>query len=373
MPELLKFKKLLEEFNQTPKIIPQSTYLEICKYPGSRFEEICSRILSFFLKPINEHGLNDLFIRSLLDIIAKERNIRFINRQIQVETEVQTEEGKRLDILILSPDFIIGIENKIYASLYNPLDTYKKLIDTKAKKRIPEENIFKVVLSIKRITDQNELKKIKENNFVKIYYSDFFEKLKNNVGYYITQANQKYLTFMYDFIQTIENMEGKFNNQLFQFFTEHKKSLDEMIRLYNEYNKQILDSQKKRIGEILSKINERTKEEWWAWQGWDLGFNSFNKNTNLPRIGIESSYEFSNQNPLGKFIIYITTWKIKDFEPYENILKEKYPDNFLEKSPDDNRVYLHLEVIENDNENLILEKLELHYKELKEIVNRLSN
>lgn len=43
MSELEKFEKLLAEFNQIPKVIPQITYLDICKYPGSRFEEICSR------------------------------------------------------------------------------------------------------------------------------------------------------------------------------------------------------------------------------------------------------------------------------------------------------------------------------------------
>ena len=370
MSELEKFEKLLEEFNQIPKAIPQTTYLDICKYPGSRFEEICSRILSFFLKPVNEHGLDDLFVKSLLEVITKNRNIRYISKQIEVSTEI-TKDEKRLDILIQSPDFIIGIENKIYASVHNPLDVYKSLIEERGKNITPE-NIFKVVLSVKKITDQNELNKIDQNEFVKVYYSDFFDKLKHNVGYYITQANQKYLTFMYDFIQTIENMEGQFNNKMFQFFTDNKDNLDKMIDLYNDYKQRILTTQKIRISKILSKINDLTKDNWWAWQGWDLGFDKFNQGTNLPRIGIESSYEFANNNPLGLFRIYITTWKVEDFSPYEEILISKYPPTEYYLDKNDGRVYLHMKPIENDNEEEILKQLEFHYEELKEISKQLS-
>lgn len=368
------YEKLIEEFNQIPKFISQTTYLDICRYPGNRFEEICSRILAFFFQPTNEHGLNDLFLQSLLEIISKGNTLRIVNNQISVDTEVQTDDGKRLDLLILGTDFIIGIENKIYATLYNPLDEYKQLINQKATQKKTVNNIFKVVLSVKKITDQGELKKMKDNGFVKVYYSDFFKIIKKNVGEYFSQANQRYITIMYDFIQTIENMDGKFDNKMFRFFTENKDSIDEMISQYNSINQQILNVQKNRISEILNKINELTGVQWWAWQGWDLGFDSFNKNTTLPRIGIESSYEFSNQNPLGKFRIYITTWKVNDFEPYAEILKNKYPEKFPDvKLNGVDRVYLHVDVIENDNETEILKRLQFHYNELKSIIEELSN
>ena len=318
--------------------------------------------------------MNDLFLQSLFDIISKENTLRIVNNQINVDTEVQTEDGKRLDILISSTDFIIGIENKIYASLYNPLSTYKKLVNQKATQNNIDKNIFKIVLSVKKITDQSELKKMEENGFVKVYYSEFFEMIKKNVGEYFSQANQRYVTIMYDFIQTIEYMDGKFNNKMFRFFTENKNRIDEMISQYNSVNQQILNVQKNRISELLNKINDLTGEQWWAWQGWDLVIDNFNKDTTLPRIGIESSYEFSNQNPLGKFRIYITTWKVKDFEPYAEILKNEYPKNFLDLKPEgDDRVYLHLDVIENDVETEILKQLQFHYNKLKSIIKELSN
>lgn len=375
MNNISNYEKLIDEFKQIPKIISQTTYLDICRYPGNRFEEISSRILAFFFQPTNEHGLNDLFLESIFEIISKENNLRIVNNQITVDTEVQTDDGKRLDILILSADFIVGIENKIYASLYNPLEKYKELINQKgAQNKIEEKKIYKVVLSVKKITDQSELKKMKENGFVKVYYSDFFEIIKKNIGKYFSQANQRYVTVMYDFIQTIENMDGKLDDKMFRFFIENKESIDEMISQYNSVNKQVLNVQKNRISEILNKINELTGTQWWAWQGWDLGFDSFNKNTILPRIGIESNYELSNINPLGNFKIYITTWRVKDFEPFEEILINKYPNKFLDKKLNgDDRVYLHVDEIKNDDETEILKRLQLHYNVLKSIIDELSN
>lgn len=375
MNEIDNFEKLLDEFKQIPKFIPQKTYLDICKYPGSRFEEICSRILAFFFKPTNEHGLSDLFLQSLLETNPKENKIRFVSQEVEVDTEVQTKEGKRLDILISSKDFIIGIENKIFASLYNPLETYHELIQEKTgNDGIPAENIFKIVLSVKKVTDQNELMKMERNGFVKVYYSTFFEKLKKNVGEYLTQANPRYVTFMYDFIQTVENMEGKFDNKMFRFFTENKGTIDELVSLYDNYKQQILVAQKDRISEILYAINAKTNDNWWTWQGWILVFDRFNVNTTLPRIGIEANYEFYNNNPLGLFKIFIVTWKKEDFLPYEGILMKKYPNKFLDKNSGiGNKVYLRLDVIKDDNENEILERLKFHYDEMKKIIADLPN
>ena len=56
-----------------PKTIKEPTYLEICKYPRRRFEEICSRLLCFYIAPKNEHGFNDLFLSSLLELLATEK------------------------------------------------------------------------------------------------------------------------------------------------------------------------------------------------------------------------------------------------------------------------------------------------------------
>jgi hypothetical protein len=75
--ELLEIKNLVDQFSKLPKIVRLPTYLELCRYPSSRFEEICSRLLSFFLKPTNEHGLDDLLLSSLLLTIEPKNQFHY--------------------------------------------------------------------------------------------------------------------------------------------------------------------------------------------------------------------------------------------------------------------------------------------------------
>ncbi|WP_199137508.1 PD-(D/E)XK nuclease family protein [Pedobacter sp. ASV12] len=366
--QLPDLEQLIDQFDRLPKVVIESTYLELCKYPGSRFEEICSRLLSFYFNPNNEHGFNDLFLEALLELIAPEQEIGYESRLIEVIPELNSD-GKRLDILIKSPDMVIGIENKIYANVYNPLDAYSRQIALYHK-----TNIFKVILTVRAITDASEKRFIQENNFVIISYIDFFNVVKQRIGRYISQANQKYLLFLYDFIQTIENMTGDpyNNNKLSNFFANNSEKIENLIRLYNQYTQRILTVQKDRIAAILQKIKLITNDkDWWAWEGWDLGIHSEHIAPRKPKIGIEASYEQANNNPLAKFRIYFTTWKTKDFAPYEDYLVKYFPNHFLDKTKD-NRVYLHMNVIDGEDEGLIIEKLAEYYQLLRTMVNEVN-
>ena len=64
-------EKLLIQFSQFKPTGRKPTWMEICSFPQQRFEEICSRILKFFLNPDNPHGLKDLFIRSLEQCLSE--------------------------------------------------------------------------------------------------------------------------------------------------------------------------------------------------------------------------------------------------------------------------------------------------------------
>ena len=64
-------EKLLIRFSQFKPTDRKPTWMEICSFPQQRFEEICSRILKFFLKPDNPHGMKSLFIRSLEQCLSE--------------------------------------------------------------------------------------------------------------------------------------------------------------------------------------------------------------------------------------------------------------------------------------------------------------
>ena len=348
-----RIEELLKEFNKLPKKSwDDPTFLEICSYPKRRFEEICSRILSFYFNPNKEHGLKDLFLNSIFEVIGNP-DIKYQLEQIKVINE-DNAEGKRIDLLIKSPDFVIGIENKITASLYNPLDIYKKRIEEHHSTKS-----FKLVLSLNKITKRDELDLINRNDFIAITYTDLFEVVKRNIGEYISRSNQKYITHLFDFIQTIENMKAAnpIDQKISEFFFEKSKEIDELVRDYNNYKEHILNIQRQKITDINELISQRTNRKWWAWQGWDLGFSEFI--SSKPRIGIESSFKETANNPLGVFRIFITTWNLRDWQPYEKQLVEMFPDKYLDKG--NGRVYLHVEVLEGSDEELIVEKLKLYF------------
>ena len=105
----------------------------ILQYPGSRFEEVCSRILQFYLNPFAGHGLHDLWLLALWRASGQGETLPFYNK-----VECVTEEyagDKRIDIIVKSEEFIIAIENKTTADLYNPLDIYANHI----RKNYPEK------------------------------------------------------------------------------------------------------------------------------------------------------------------------------------------------------------------------------------------
>jgi len=351
--------KLLKEYERFPKNNNEPTYLEICSYPKRRFEEICSRILCFYFNPNKEHGLRDLFLFSLFELL-KENELQYRSDQIKVITE-ENAEGKRIDLLVMSPDFIIGIENKISASLYNPLAVYKKRIDEYSK-----SNTIKLVLSLEKIKKRDELQLMKQNGFIGITYADFFNVIKKNVGNYISNCNQKYLSQLFDFIQTLEKMKSvnTLDQKKSEFFLENEKAIKELINSYNSNKERVLNVQKEKISELMEIMNGNTENKWWAWQGWDLGFDSFNRNKS-PRIGIESNYFETKDGPLGEFKIFITTWNLKDWQPFEIELTEKYPDKVVDKV--NGRVYMHMDIINGEDQENIILKLFEYYTHLKNI------
>lgn len=359
---LIEFNHLIKEFELLPQSLYETTFMNICRHSKSRFEEICSRILAFYLQPSNEHGLSDLIISSFFDIIQNDNQFIFYKEQISVNTEVYIEE-KSLDILVKGVSFALGIENKINAEVYNPLHIYKKLIEQS------HENNYKVVLSVREIKKEYELKNIKENGFTILYYKDLFQAIKNNIGNYYSNANSKYITFLYDFINTLENMSKStiINDPQSLFFFENSSKIDKLIVEYNNHKERILNIQKSSIATLKEEISNKTSVNWWTYQEWDLGYNSFD--SNKPKIGIESNYEVHSHDPLKVFRIYITTWDLKSWYYYEaDILKKYNRDKYTLDLNSRNRAYLHMDIIKNNDQELIINKLYEYYAFLKELV-----
>lgn len=366
------YNEILRNFSRIPIEENERSYLDLCHYPGERFEEICSRILEFYFQPNNKHGFRNLWFRSLCQLID-------CNCEDALEMKTRTEEftfgaedkNKRIDIILETPSLVVAIENKIGADLYNRLDIYKEHIE----KTYPK-HIHKLVVLTAHSFSGLEKAKACQNGFVVIQYDQLFKTVKSLIGQYLARGEQKHLVFMMDFIKTVENrVKMTTSNDLDKFFTTHKDEIEQMLNRYNDWKSRLFEQQKSIISELFYRIREQTDNSWWVFQGWDLG-RSFNDKT--CRIGIESHFEEVNNNPIGEFHILITTWNMKCWQPYEHAIFDRYPqrDGFIldkgESDPD--RVYYRMPIIERahyqDNElyyDTILNRLIEYYTFLKDL------
>jgi hypothetical protein len=112
--ELATAAALIDALQKIPRKGPlHQTFMELSGYP--HYENVCSNILRFFLDPSPPHSLGSLCLEAILQA-AKTTGTPALLSNVEVEREVGTDRGNRLDILITSDSHVIGIENKIFAT-----------------------------------------------------------------------------------------------------------------------------------------------------------------------------------------------------------------------------------------------------------------
>lgn len=370
------FEEILELFAQLPKEDREPTFIEICRYPYNRQEEICSRILRFFLDPNAEHKLYDLWLSALWKASGQESDLPFYKNVSSVTEEECSkspgEERRRIDIVVSSEKFVIAIENKIRAGLYNPLNAYKEHISNKYH----DSDIKKVyiVLTLDSLLDVKSRQHIEKNGFHAITYQQLFKSVKDELGNYISGCNSKYLTYMFDFIKTLENMTNINSKRVFEFFIKHEREVKGLIEAHKKFVAENRKTQEDCIASLREQISKKTQREWWVWEKFLLGI-SFNEEGN--KIGIESYYEASEDGACGTFNIWITTWDREHWTPYkEEVLKcfkEEYT-KLDDKVSEGNRmrVYLWLRPLKGKDEQQIIEKLAEVYNKMHVITQQIK-
>ena len=324
MTDTLKdIQKLINDFDEL-KIKERTglTFLEIAKCP--HLENVWTNILAFYINPNNEHNLHELLLKSIFQSI--DSNVSSTNfKGIKVETEFPTKKGNRIDIVVIADNFILGIENKVGAELYNNLNDYSACINDLAKNQsLPT---YKIVLSkhANRMTD----------GFINLLYTDLVKIIKQNIGLYSDYSDTKYLIFLLDFLKNIENNINSNNMgdniEVINFLQKNVDKVNKLLEYHNKFNNEFVI----KLDNIDKNINrEELKAE----------MNKLNKPTDL--IGAASNKEtgrFTWQgDPLIKYNIRVgdislffqigfSDYKLhsnywfadKKFQPIEIKLKEK--------------------------------------------------
>lgn len=364
-----KYETLLKEFGHLPKPNINPTFMDICHMGGDRFEERCSQILRFFLSPKEPHKLKGLLLNSLLEVLNMNPIHNYQN--VKVYTEETTEDGKRIDITIWGNNFVIIIENKIFAKLYNPLESYHKYIEetysSKSDKRY-------VVLSVNKITNPEESGKIKNNNYKNVTYEEFFESIRNNMGRYLIGCDQTYLTFLLDFMRTIENNYIYINTEMKNFLLKYNNDIKELVKLYNKFNNDIYNQQKEYLSNIGELVAKKTNVHWLS-----EDYLKFSCDIGKQRkIGVECIFDdnINISNPIGNILIYITAWNMTSFEEYAPKLEEEFgKQHDAEIYIEDKRIkqyFRNTQILDIENiktKEDIVEILYDYYDKLKKIIN----
>ncbi|MGK4256728.1 PD-(D/E)XK nuclease family protein [Bifidobacterium pullorum] len=72
-------------------------------------EQVSSNMLAWLFDPQGNHGLGALAVETLLSLIGRTDATA---DEATVDTEVTTDGGKRIDILVCTPDLAVAVENK---------------------------------------------------------------------------------------------------------------------------------------------------------------------------------------------------------------------------------------------------------------------
>lgn len=231
------FTRLLLVFKSIPQTRRLKTFMEIAGYP--HYENVCSNILQFYLNPYNEHGFDDLFLNSLTTLVDEGFVFDMAFDTVQVTREVRTVGEKRLDLLIETPNYVIGVENKIFHFLHNDLTDYSNTVQAycAAESKKP----IKIVLSLNKLTSLGDMEKMTSSGFVNVTYDQLFNNIKANIGRYITNQNIAYVSYLNDFIKSIENLTPRTmeNKALWTFFKENASSIMELNKSFEDYRNSI--------------------------------------------------------------------------------------------------------------------------------------
>lgn len=290
-------ENLLNEFKHIRKDKKGKTFLEIAGY--SHHENVWSNLLAFYLNPVAEHGFGNFIIRSFLQLIGKE-NVEHNYENIKIHREYRTKNNNRLDILIETDTFVLGIENKVNASLYNDLEDYARTIDELSTN---SKITYKIVLS--------KYKCHCDNDFVNVLYSDLIKLLLSSSN----KLENKYQILFQDFLDTIFN-EINYNSmndnpEMVDFFTKNQHQITELLKYSEEMNAFVFNKLKN-IHENLKETfkNRYEKEECFTSQGKYLShffFKSFICQTSVGIGGVNYGTYF-----------YTLDWKtISDTTEYE--------------------------------------------------------
>lgn len=241
--EVKKVEQLLNEASNISKKIPikEKTFMDISGYP--HYENVSSNILAFYFNPAEEHNLNTIVIDAFIKAIKNKNSSITQNENINkldIYREYTTIKGNRIDLVLKNEELVVGIENKIYATVYNDLKDYANTLNKISK------NSIKILLSL---NPNNDI--VKNTEFINITYQEFFDELKISLNS-VQDKNNKWYIFLEEFIKNLENFEGELEmeEEIIKWLQINKKGIEDFNKI-KEIAKKSIHKKQEQLKQIL--------------------------------------------------------------------------------------------------------------------------
>lgn len=229
------FISLIKEFDKIKFSNPKEkeiTYFDVAGFP--HYENVASNILQFFLDTNNDglHGLGNLWLRAFINAYNQKADDKIPDADYytnDVKREYSNGSDKRIDLLVDVDSFLLVIENKIYADVYNDLNLYTQMAKNYKN---PPLGIKGIVLSLSPINDKDHA--LSQANYINITYDELFDYLIAN--WTDIDVTNKWQLFALEFIENIKQLKGiinmKFDQDWLKFVNENGESLNKLFKLY---------------------------------------------------------------------------------------------------------------------------------------------
>jgi hypothetical protein len=243
---LAHFRKIAFHEKRSP------TFMEITSYP--HLENVASNVLDFYFNPNAEHGLGTLLLEALLSLAATPVIISN-PLAVSVAREISTSLGNRIDLLIDAyPDAVIVIENKLFHTANNPFPDYEQY----ANKIASQRPVVLILLTLFDISSGTNI-----GNFQPVLYKSFCQEILHRIGDRIIDADNRYLIFLLDFIQTTQNLhEARVMNQEFlTFLQSHEEDIVSLLQKVTSLQKEM----KKKTAALTELMREKESDTVKLW------------------------------------------------------------------------------------------------------------
>lgn len=193
--------------------VRENGFLEIIR--KGHDEVINSRIYAYFLNREINPTLSVIFFEALIDLYFQKTGYWIDIEEFNVQLEVKTKAGNRIDIVIEQSDQskVLIIENKIYHAPVNPFEDYWA--------HYPKADKWGVLLT--RVPEKEV------ENFINITHKEWIEAVQlKGLPFKLTAREYVYLN---DFFNTIQDISRAITmTEQSRFFFKHAAKIEEAIQ-----------------------------------------------------------------------------------------------------------------------------------------------